>query len=121
MQFPRRAMMFHVKKNSSGSLDENTSNFSHTFIEYRSNTISSSRARSEDDLTAREYQLFWLRSHLHDSRPIQDDDRQLGHKHNMFLIPLDMAAHVDVIKYRMEGFEMREHREHIRRIVKEEC
>ena len=48
-----------------------------------------------------------------------NEDRQPGHKLDMYLLPLDMAANVAVIKYRMEGFEMEEHRKHIRQIAKE--
>ncbi|KAK7686549.1 hypothetical protein QCA50_010149 [Cerrena zonata] len=78
----------------------------------------SSRTRSEEDLTLHEYQLFTARAHYKATDPIDDEDRQLGHKHHMFLIPLDMAARLDVIKYRMEGFEMQEHRDHILEVIR---
>ena len=76
--------------------------------------------RSEEDLSAREYKLYYSRSTLYESpQPIDDEDRQPGHRLDMYLLPLDMAANVAVIKYRMEGFEMEEHRKHIRQIAKE--
>ena len=76
------------------------------------------RTRTEEDLTLREYKLFNDRAHFQHTGPIDEDDRQLGHKHGMFFIPLDMAQRLDVIKYRMEGFEMQEHREHIRAVIR---
>ena len=85
-----------------------------------SSTGTSSRTRSEEDLTLREYQLFNDRASQRTSGPIDEDDRQLGHKHNMFLIPLDMAARMDSIKYRMEGFEMQEHRKHIKEVIRDD-
>lgn len=69
-------------------------------------TGTSSRTSSEEDLTLHEYQIFHARAHHKATEPINDEDRQLGHKRHMFLNPLDMAARLDAIKYRVEGFEM---------------
>ena len=91
-----------------------------TYTSSRPSFASSFTMRSEEDLSAREYKLYYSRSTLYESpQPIDNEDRQPGHKLEMFLIPLDMAANVAVIKYRMEGFEMEEHRKHIRQIAKE--
>ncbi|KAK7690582.1 hypothetical protein QCA50_005680 [Cerrena zonata] len=100
---------------TSTSASTSTSSFTDT---PPSSPGASSRIRLEEDLTLHEYQMFTARARLNATDPIDEDDRQLGHKHHMFLIPLDMAARLDVIKYRMEGFEMQEHRNHILDVIR---
>lgn len=125
MHFPRVAI-FNKKSKTAGPLVFELAPHhwiptplpSHSTDSLPLTTGTSAHTRSEEDLTLREYQMFHARAHYIDTQPIDEDDRQLGHKHHMFLIPLDMAGRLNAIKYRKEGFEMEEHRNHILQVIR---